>query len=353
MKLELSEIIIDEQIDLGSLELDAIKIQPTLIKKEITENGVYNASDDNADGYDEVDINVYVPNLQENATKTYTENGSYLIMPDETYDGIKKANVTIDVFGVDVRDTTATESDVRKGQTFYNSDGIKTIGTADLSWDMTYVTSVSFSESDVVNAPEFNTSGLIGVDFINCKKLKNIPNYNLESATGLYSMFASCTSLEEITLTNITNKCTSFYSMFSECTNLKRVTLSDTSGIINTSRMFYNCPNLEYIGELDLSSMEGTPNMFTGVSIKKETFLGGFPNYGKSFSTTASANSIVFDLRNIPYLPRESSLNVINNLYDIATKGCNTQKIRFHQLAKAKLTADDIKIATDKGWTIE
>ena len=353
MKLELSEIIIDEQIDLGSLELDAIKIQPTLIKKEITENGSYNASDDNVDGYNEIDVNVYVPNLQENVTKTYTENGAYLIMPDETYDGIKKANVTIDVFGVDVRDTTATESDVRKGQTFYNSDGIKTIGTADLSWDMTYVTIVSFSRSDVVNAPEFNTSGLRSLDFIECKNLKNVPNYNLESATELNSMFTKCTSLEEITLTNITNKCTSFYNMFGECTNLKRVTLSDTSGGTNTGYMFYNCPNLEYISELDLSSMTRSPSMFGGSRIEKETFLGGFPNYGKSFSTTASANSIVFNLTDIPYLPRESSLNVINNLYDIVAKGCNTQKIRFNQLAKAKLTTDDIKIATDKGWTIE
>lgn len=353
MKLELGEIIIDEQIDLGSLELDAIKIQPTLIKKEITENGVYNDSDDNADGYDEVDINVYVPNLQENATKTYTKNGSYLIMPDETYDGIKKANVTIDVFGVDVRDTTATESDVRKGQTFYNSDGIKTIGTADLSWDMTYVTIVSFSGSDVVNAPEFNTSGLKILDFFGCKKLKNVPNYNLESLTSLTVIFSNCTSLEEVILTNITNKCTDSYNVFEQCKNLKRVTLSDTSGVTRTGRMFYNCPNLEYIGELDLSSMTSSPSMFGGETMKKETFLGGFPNYGKSFSTTASANSIIFDLRNIPYLPRESSLNVINNLYDIAAKGCNTQKIRFNQLAKAKLTADDIKIATDKGWTIE
>ncbi len=352
MKLELSEIIIDEQIDLGSLELDAIKIQPTLIKKEITENGSYNASDDNVDGYNEIDVNVYVPNLQENVTKTYTENGSYLIIPDETYDGIKKANVTVDVFGVDVRDTTATKSDVKKGKTFYDSNGIKTVGNADLSWDMTYVTQVAFNKSDVVDAPEFDTSRLKELEFIECKNLKNVPNYNLESATSLASMFTNCTSLEEITLTNITNKTTSFYNVFGECTNLKRVTLSDTSGGTNTSYMFYNCPNLEYISELDLSSMTRSPSMF-GTTIKKETFLGGFPNYGKSFSTTASANSIVFYLNDIPYLPRESSLNVINNLYDIAAKGCNTQKIRFNQLAKAKLTTDDIKIATDKGWTIE
>lgn len=31
---------------------------PTLITKQITENGVYKAEDDNADGYSEVDVNV-------------------------------------------------------------------------------------------------------------------------------------------------------------------------------------------------------------------------------------------------------------------------------------------------------
>ena len=31
---------------------------PTLISKQITENGTYTAADDNADGYDEVTVNV-------------------------------------------------------------------------------------------------------------------------------------------------------------------------------------------------------------------------------------------------------------------------------------------------------
>lgn len=33
-------------------------VQPTLITKQITENGTYTAADDNADGYSEVEVNV-------------------------------------------------------------------------------------------------------------------------------------------------------------------------------------------------------------------------------------------------------------------------------------------------------
>ena len=34
------------------------EVQPTLITKQITENGTYASADDNADGYSEVEVNV-------------------------------------------------------------------------------------------------------------------------------------------------------------------------------------------------------------------------------------------------------------------------------------------------------
>jgi len=45
-------------------------------------------------------------------------------------------------------------------------------------------------------------------------------------------------------------------------------------------------------------------------------------------------------------------MNVINNLYDIATKGCNTQQLVLGSTNIAKLTAEEIAIATNKGWTV-
>ena len=44
--------------------------------------------------------------------------------------------------------------------------------------------------------------------------------------------------------------------------------------------------------------------------------------------------------------------NKINNLYDIATKGCNTQKLVLGNTNIAKLTAEEVAIGTSKGWSI-
>ena len=45
-------------------------------------------------------------------------------------------------------------------------------------------------------------------------------------------------------------------------------------------------------------------------------------------------------------------MNVINNLYDIATKGCNAQLLYLGSTNLAKLSAEEIAIATNKGWTV-
>ena len=45
-------------------------------------------------------------------------------------------------------------------------------------------------------------------------------------------------------------------------------------------------------------------------------------------------------------------MNVINNLYDIASAGVKPQQLVLGSENLAKLTAEEIKIATDKGWTV-
>ena len=68
---------------------------PIVIEKTITENGVYMAVDDHADGYSKVTVNTPVapppPVLIE---KTITENGTYLPSDDDA-DGYSKVNVEI------------------------------------------------------------------------------------------------------------------------------------------------------------------------------------------------------------------------------------------------------------------
>lgn len=75
---------------------------PILQEKTITENGEYLASDDNADGYSKITVNVQ-PTLQE---KTATANGE--VIPDEGYDGLSK--VTVNVPEANLQEKTVTPS---------------------------------------------------------------------------------------------------------------------------------------------------------------------------------------------------------------------------------------------------
>ena len=44
--------------------------------------------------------------------------------------------------------------------------------------------------------------------------------------------------------------------------------------------------------------------------------------------------------------------NVINNLYDIKSKGVKPQTLQLGDTNKAKLTTEEIAIATNKGWNV-
>ena len=45
-------------------------------------------------------------------------------------------------------------------------------------------------------------------------------------------------------------------------------------------------------------------------------------------------------------------MNVINNLYDIKAKGCKAQQLILGSTNISKLSAEEIAIATDKGFSI-
>ena len=82
--------------------------------------------------------------------------------------------------------------------------------------------------------------------------------------------------------------------------------------------------------------------------------FGGLENIGEAYLTTKSElySYYTISLNYSTKLTHESLMNVINNLYDIANKGVMPQQLVLGSTNLAKLTAEEIQIATDKGFEI-
>ena len=231
--------------------------------------------------------------------------------------------------------------------------------------------------SDITSVPYFNTAGATTVSnmFTSCKKLTTIPLFDFSNSSNFNSLFDSCTELLEIPQIN-TSSGKSFSRTFNSCTKLRAVPLIDTSkattvtylfanckalteipaidigNATNTTYMLQNCTNLITVPMLDLSKANQVTNMFQNCTAL--TNLGGLKNLGQGYLTSSSANysNYKLDLSACTLLTHDSLMNIINNLYDIKSKGCKTQALVLGSTNMAKLSSDEIAIATNKGWTV-
>lgn len=112
--------------------------------------------------------------------------------------------------------------------------------------------------------------------------------------------------------------------------------------------MFRGCHELESVGLLDCTNVQFIEQMFVGCN--RLQHLEGFTNLGLSIKTSASLADGCLYLRDSPILTTESVLNVFNTIASVSTsKQCS---ITLHNDVMDKLTAEDIAIATNKGWTV-
>ena len=184
--------------------------------------------------------------------------------------------------------------------------------------------------------------------FYNCKNITSIPLLDTSNGIDFSYMFANCENLISVPLLN-TSKGTDFKQMFINCRKITIFPQIDTSKGTNFDTMFMNVLNTEtFIPLLDFSSAINVSNIFYQAEISN---LGGFLNLGKAYLITQSANYnyYTFNLSELRTLTHDSLINVINNLYDIATKGCNVQKLTLGSTNMSKLTVEEIAIATNKG----
>jgi len=207
------------------------------------------------------------------------------------------------------------------------------------------------------SVPQFDTSKVINMEYMFnfCNKLTSVPLLNTSNVTTMKQMFNSCSNLTSVPLFDTSNV-KYMDSMFYNCSNLTSVPKFDTSKVTNMNQMFSGCSKLTSVSEFDLSGMIGNSYNCTQIFGTSNYVIdfGGFKDLGKAYQNSNNSYIHVM-LQSQAKLSYQSCMNVINKVYDLTLKPdyTNTPKIRFHATPYALLSADDIAIATAKGWAVQ
>ena len=246
-----------------------------------------------------------------------------------------------------------TSKVIGMGRMFYGCSSLETIPTLDTS-NVTNINDMFADCSSLKTIPALNTSNVVSMDetFFKCSSLETIPMLDTSKVIGMGRMFYGCSSLETIPTLD-TSKVTGMSYMFADCLSLKAIPALDTSNVDSMWAMFAGCSSLETIPMLDASGIKEIYGMFEKCS--SLTTFGGLKNLGKSYSYKKASGytAYILDLSYSPLLTHESLMNVINNLYNLKSIQVKTQKLKIGETNKAKLTAEEIAIATNKGWSVE
>lgn len=167
-----------------------------------------------------------------------------------------------------------------------------------------------------------------------------IPEFDTSNGTDFYNMFASCHKLVSIPEINTSNG-TNFNSMFASCALITSIPEINTSNGTIFNNMFAYCRKLVAIPQLDLTkatSSSSLSNMFSNCNALVDLNIVG----------TINATGL-----NVQYSPlsHDSLMSIINALAD-KTGVSGTWKVTLGSTNLAKLTAEELKIAENKGWEV-
>lgn len=187
----------------------------TLIPKTITKNGTYNASDDEADGYSSVSVNVTTESVPD-----WTELG----YDDTSY--ISMSNT----FNTDFEYAKDIKNNWNPGTTDLNQKYMN-------NTDLVYFPNVDFS----------NAMYLSNI-FNGCINLTTVPPLDLPSGIRCGAMFYGCTSLKKVLGIKFGDNILTAGQLFQGCTNLEIIRGLDFGDLSdNTGTLISGCSKLTTI----------------------------------------------------------------------------------------------------------
>lgn len=247
-----------------------------------------------------------------------------------------------------------TSNVINMNQMFNNCRSLSSVPALDTS-NVTEMTGMFSECKKLSSVPALNTSNVtnMGLMFAGCESLTTVPLLNTSNVTEMGGMFSGCHSLVEIPTLD-TSKGKFLAAMFAGCSSLKQIPLLNTKSCTNINGMFEGCTSLETVPILDASNVGDISKIFK--DCPSLVMLGGLKNLGMDYSSAyyihANKREYTLDLSYSPLLTHDSLMNIINNLYDIKSKGVKPQTLQLGDTNKAKLTVEEIAIATNKGWNV-
>lgn len=249
-----------------------------------------------------------------------TSNGNQSITPDDGY-VLDKVNLSVSV-PQNNRNNVLIE-------TYSGGKLVRSIKSIDCSnWDTSNVT-----DMESMFAECYSLSSL------------DLSNFDTSKVTNMLTMFSNCKAFTSLNLSSFdTSSVTNMFGIFYNCLSLISLDLSsfDTSKVTNMNNMFYNCKALI---SLDLSNFNTSKVIYMDYMFKDCISLTTL-TLGSNWASNEKVTSI--SLLNSSKLTHDSCLDVLNKL---ATR-TNSPTLQLHATTKALLSADEIKIATDKGWVV-
>ena len=268
----------------------------------ITENGDYYPQDYEVDAFSKVDVDVK-PKLED---LTATDNGTYT--PSEGFDGFGKVNVDL------------------RGKVKVNSFKV-TNGCINEEGRWEGETLIDTSEC----------TSFLGIFQGNTKiKQLDLSNWNVDNVTTCAQIFLQCVNLEYIKgLENWhTDRVTDYQFIFQNCYKLKELNLTNwyTGGLYSSNYIIGFIANC-----YELTTLIG------GATIEEVLANNISCMNGLKVSLVLVSNQ-----NQRTKLDRASLRALINGLAEVET----TQTLTLGATLRAKLTEEDIAIATAKNWSI-
>ena len=193
----------------------------------------------------------------------------------------------------------------------------------------------------------FNTANVTTMAsmFNNCTCLKSLDlsSFNTANVTAMSSMFYRCVSLHSLNISSFNfAKLTTMASMFSECYALETIDMSRcTAGSLLTATG--NMLNNDY----SLREVKYPADIGMGSSVTGGNATGLVPNIASVETYTGTKVYVDHSLGTANRLSKASLVSILDRLPTVSGK-----TITLGVTNKNKLTAEEIAVATAKGWTV-